>query len=76
MADAKCRICNKRPAARTGAQNRTPTSRMAAIKAGVCNPCFENVEDAKMFLGRDANLTPDERAHFENLVATFNQKDN
>jgi len=75
MPDPKCRLCNRRPAARTGAQNRTPPDRMAAIRAGVCRPCFERVEDAKMFLARDTKLGADDRAIFQQLVDRYNRKD-
>jgi hypothetical protein len=74
MADAKCRLCSKRPAARTGAQNRTPADRLMAIHAGVCRPCFERVEDAKMFLARDTKLEADDRAIFQQLVDKYNQR--
>lgn len=73
MTDHKCRMCNRRPAARRGAMNRTPLDRLPAINAGVCRPCYENYLDAKMFLAhgvRDA----DDRAVFQSVVDIFNDK--
>lgn len=71
MADAKCKLCNKRPAARRGAQNRTPADRIELIRKVVCRPCYERVEDAKMFLSRNTKLEADDRAIFQQLVDAY-----
>lgn len=71
MTDAKCKLCNKRPAARPGPQGRTPTDRIDLIRKGICRPCYERVEDAKMFLSRDTKLEADDRAIFQQLVDAY-----